>query len=192
MGGRRAAPQAHSLNVMCHVPAGTPTVPHARGGRSGVLASRVAGSPPRRDKPGVEGPCPSPNRARVGQPGRTPTSAFIVGSPSAPWNPPRPHSRHHQAPGSERPTRAKVVQTTPRAAPTGTSRTMGIAWGEARSGEIGPVRGCWRPPWPRPVRGPRAGTPKARDGSPAMTDRVGGWGRKWLWTHGQQQKFRQR
>ena len=137
----------------------------------------MAGSPPRRDKPGVEGPCPSPNRARVGQPGRTPTSAFIVGSPSAPWNPPRPHSRHHQAPGSERPTRAKVVQTTPRAASIGTSRTMGIAWGEARSGEIGPVRGCWRPPWPRPARGPRAGTPKARDGSSAMTDRVGGWGR---------------
>ena len=31
MGGRHAASQAHSTNVMCRVPAGTPTVPYARG-----------------------------------------------------------------------------------------------------------------------------------------------------------------
>ena len=211
MGGRHAAPQAHSTNVMCHVPAGTPTVPYARGGRPGrPSAPGVPGwltaptaRPPWGGGPRAPAPTVPARRRRIAATGLTglprvwfpggdfastpgsavvnpaehPTSASTVESPSAPWNPPRPHSRHHQAPGSERPTRAKVVQTTPRAAPTGTSRTMGIAWGEARSGEIGPVRGCWRPPWPRPARGPRAGTPKARDGSPAMTDRVGGWGR---------------
>ena len=140
MGGRRAAPQAHSLNVMCHVPAGTPNVPHARGGRSGVLASRGGWQPPTARQTWGGG-CPSPNRARVGQPGRTPTSAFIVGSPSAPWNPPRPHSRHHQAPGSgsgllER--KWRRPRPGPRrspwwAPPIGTSRMTGIAWGEARS-----------------------------------------------------------
>ena len=135
MGGRHAAPQAHSTNVMCHVPAGTPTVPYARGGRPGRPSAHgvpgVADSPHGETNSGWRASCPSPNRAgtpaaercyrvngvtpcvvhrggdfastpgsAVVNPAEHPTSAPTVESPSAPWNPPRPHSRYHQAPGS--------------------------------------------------------------------------------------------
>ena len=67
MGGRHAAPQAHSTNVMCHVPAGTPTVPYARGGRPGRPSAHgvpgVAESPHGETNPGWRAMCPSPNRA---------------------------------------------------------------------------------------------------------------------------------
>ena len=192
MGGRHTAPQAHSTNVMCHVPAGTPTVPHARGGK--VRGSGVPGwlTAPTARPPWGGGPrAPAPTVPVLVNPAEHPTSASIVESPSAPWKPPRPHSRHHQAPGSgsgllerkwcrPRPGPRRSPWWVP---PIGTSRTMGIAWGEARSEEIGPVRGRWRLPWTRPRAGPKGRDPQGprwgplKGGSPAMTDRVGGWGR---------------
>ena len=134
MGGRHAAPQAHSTNVMCHVPAGTPTVPYARGGRPGrpsapgvpgwltaPTARPTWGGGPRAPAPTVParrrriaatgltglprvwfpgGDFASTPGSAVVNPAEHPTSASTVESPSAPWNPPRPHSRLHQAPGS--------------------------------------------------------------------------------------------
>ena len=209
MGGRHAAPQAHSTNVMCHVPAGTPTVPYARGGRPGRPSAHgvpgVADSPHGETNPGWRATCPSPNRAGTPEAercyrvnGATPcavhrgaTSPVHRGRrwPTRPGThrrrpllshrvhrgTPRPHSRYHQAPGSG-------------------SGPLGRKWRKPRQG---PCRSpWWRPPHgqepddgnctgrglllrrqapfeadgdssgPGHVRGPRAATPKARDGDP--------------------------
>ena len=168
MGGRHAAPQAHSTNVMCHVPAGTPTVPYARGGRPGVGVPGWLTAPTARQTWGGGPRAPAPTVPVLVNPAEHPTSASIVESPSAPWTPPRSYSLTIRPQGQgapyqsesgadHAPGRAEVHGGCHALAHAGRWELVG---GEARSEEIGPVRGRWRLPWTRPRAGPKGRDPQ--------------------------------